>query len=1141
MKKRNRFLTGGERSLFRRIVKIMKLTTFILLATTMMVSASLYSQNTKLSLKFTEISYQEMFKEIENQTEFRFAFSSSKLDPSQKVAVDLKKKTLGDVLDETLPEEIGYEIIDRYVVIMDVSDKKSVVEIQQQKAVTGKVTDNAGQPIPGVTVVIKGTMQGTVTNVAGEYTLPNTRDNAVLQFSFVGMLAQEVEVGNQSTINITMKVDAIGIEEVVAIGYGSLQRNRISTSVTSVEPEMLTRQTMNTLDGALEGQVAGLTIQQTTGEPGGGAVMNLRGSSSIGASTEPLVVIDGVPIQSSYDKRISPLSTINPAIIESVEVLKDVSATSIYGSRGSNGVILITTKSGKIGETQVSFSAEFGVNNTLGIEKIDLCNAEEFARWRKETAYERAAYYGEEISLEDIPEEYRYPEQLGEGTDWQDVMSQVGIKHNYNLNISHGTETFRGFYSIGYLSEEGTVIGTKFERLTMQANMDYTPNDFISLGLNIRPSVRVTGFEASGGTSEGGSRGTALGQAVLATPVDGPYDDNDPWEQDEYFDDKWDIAIHSAGTFHADNPLYRVKTEIDQTRNLDLQMQPTLQLNLLKELSFTSHFNIDFNHYSRERFKPSTISNIKKPPPATITGSYNTNRNISWQSENLLNYEKSFNNHRINGLAGYTREHYNGYSSSMNGTGFPGDKIKTLNQATDLSGNTGESNWSLISYLLRLNYDYNSKYLLTGTLRRDGSSRFGSNRRWGYFPSGSFGWNITKENFFPDPEWLTNLKFRTSYGLSGNNKIGNYTWIPGMSVTNYTFGGKVVSGQSVAGMENVNLSWEKSSELNTGMDLTLFKGKLNFIFDYYSRITQNMLWGVNLPVSSGYNSLTDNVGKVRNRGLEFTISSTNISKPDFNWKTNFNISFNRNKVLSLGQVDKILGGVKQGTSITRVGLPMGMFQTFTKLGIIQDQAQLEQVALLAGQTLPGTPYYEDVDGNGIIDLNDYQILGNPWPKFRGGLTNNLSYKNWDFSIFMSFAYDYDVWAMQREDFRNYDGVFNVAKDVEERWRSPEEPGNGMIPQTFGQQSLDRKYGHSGYLHNVSFLKIQNINIGHTFDNINFARLRLYCSVQNPFIFTNYEYGNPDIGLYGGDALEPNYDKYDHPLYSTILLGLNMQF
>mgnify|MGYP006284141011 CR=1 FL=1 len=1016
-------------------------------------------------------------------------------------------------------------------------------EKQQEIEVSGTVTDvQTGDPLPGVNIVVQGTTTGTTTDMDGEYSIEAPAD-ATLVFSFVGYQEQTLEINGREEINVAMEQAVTQLEEVVAVGYGSLQRNKVSTSISSVKPERLEAQVTTSLDGALEGQIAGVEVKQNTGAPGGGSIMRIRGAGSIGASSEPLVVVDGIPIQNSYDKRTSPLSTISQSNIESIDILKGVSATAIYGSRGDNGVIIISTNSAETEETQVSFTAKSGVSHMLASEKLDLMNAEEFARWRKQNRFEEAEFYGYEISLEDIPEEYRHPEEWrGKGTDWQDVITRIAPQSSFNLNVSHGTEDFKSYSSIDYLDQKGIIKETGFQRLNLRSNLDYELNDMITAGIKIHPTLRWWNNQAAGGTSTTGSRGLPLGTAILNSPLDGPYKDDGVFEEEEYFDGKWDTAIHSADMFHGSNPLHRLDVTVDETQYFNMDIQPNLQINPLQGLTFRSQLNLQLSHESYEYFKPSTVTNIKSPPPTTIEGDHNTTRRYYWQFENTLNYERTFGGHTVSGLAGYTMERYNSYSSSIHGYNYPDDAVKTLNAASETVGSTGESNWSLISYLFRVSYDYNAKYLFTGTMRRDGSSRFGSENKWGYFPSASIGWNLSKESFFPDPQWLTNLKLRTSYGFSGNNSIGNYTWISDMTIDNYTFGGEVIDGKSIAAMENIHLSWQRSREFDVGMDLTLFDGRLNFIFDYYSKITENMLWGVDIPGSSGYTSMMKNLGEIRNRGMEFTVNSVNVSNSDLTWETDFNISINRNKVLDLGPVERILYGHRNAW-LTTVGKPMAMFRGYKSLGVIKDWEEFEEVATFASQTKPGTPHYADTDGNGIIDDRDKTIVGNPHPDFRGGISNTLNYKNWDFSINMSFAHNFDVWAELEEEPFNYDGVFNVHKEVEQRWKSPEEPGNGRIPATFHEQHFDR-WANSDWSYNVSFLKIQNLNVGYTFDNPNFANisnLRINLSVQNLYTFTNYRYGNPDVNLAGSSALRRNNDKYDYPLSRTIVLGLNINF
>ncbi len=1007
----------------------------------------------------------------------------------------------------------------------------------QQQTVSGKVTDADNQDLPGVTIIIKGTTQGTITNSLGEYTLSNVSPDATLVFSFVGMQTKEVIVGDQTIIDVTLEQEAIGLEEVVAVGYGTLQRNRISSSIVSVSPDRLTAQVTSSFDNSLEGQIAGLSVRQSSGAPGGGSVLRIRGSGSIGAGDAPLVVVNGVPMHNIFDKERSPLTLINSSDIESLDVLKGVAATAIYGSRGSNGVILITTKSATEGVTEFNFSSRVGVDRVWPGGKLDLLDAEGFARWRKENAFERAAFYGYEITLDDIPEVYRNPEALGKGTDWHDVMTRVAPTQEYNMSVSHGTESFTGFFSLGYTDTQGTIHETSFNRLSFMANMSYKPSDLFTVGLSVNPTARTFVNQV------GGTRTTVYGSAMMSTPIDSPYyEEGELWERDNpaYRDGDWDLDIWSPGTFSNVNALYQLKHQTDVTENLNLRASPHILIQPIEGLTLRSQYNFELGHNSREYFKPSTVTNIFNPPPQAATGWYNTSRGFSWQWENTVLYDTRINLHQISALAGYTMERYSGFSSQINGSQFPDDFVRTINASVVQTGWTSESNWSMISYLARLNYDYDLRYLLTATIRRDGSSRFGPDRRWGYFPSASVGWNINRENWFPTTTWLTNLKLRASYGFSGNNRIGNYTWIPTLATNNYTFGGSVVDGKRVAAMENRALGWERAREFDTGVELMLFEGRFNLIVDYYNRITEDMLWGVAVPISSGFTSVQDNIGEIQNRGVEFSFNSLNIQNSDFSWRTDFNIAFNRNEVLDMGDVGRITTG-HRSYSLTEVGRPMAQFWGWLSSGeMLNTWEDVDNYATFPNQ-VPGTQRYVDVNGDGIIDVNDKVVLGNPHPDFRGGMVNTFSYKNWDLLISMSFAHNFDVWAMLEEDVLNLDGVFNVLREVEQRWRSPEEPGNGRVAASFHSTFFDR-WENSDWVYNVSFLKVNNINIGYTFDNMNFGnRLRVYASVQNPFLFSDYPYGNPDQNIYGENSLQMNLHNYDYPLTQSFVFGLDFNF
>lgn len=1004
-----------------------------------------------------------------------------------------------------------------------------------QNEITGIVTDSKGMPLPGVSVIVSGESNGTTTDFDGNFSI-DAVEGDILEFSYVGMETQRIEVGNESNINVTLAEDLAALDEVVLVGYGSMQKEKLVTPVSSVDTELIQSDISNSVDRALEGKIAGLSVKQGSGAPGGGSELQIRGATSIGAGSQPLVVIDGVPVQASYSQERSVLSMINSADINSINVLKGAAATAIYGSRGSNGVILVETKRGKEGRTTFSFSANTGWDKILPSEKLDVMNAEEFARWRKENAYESAAFYGEDITDADIPEVYRNPESLGEGTDWQDVLSQVGQRQEYNLSISHGANDFTGYFSMGYLDQTGTVKNTDFERLTFRANMGYEPNEIVKIELNINPTLRTWNNQV------GGNRASAYGQGLINTPVDGPYREDGSWERDNaaYYDGKWDLDIWSPGTFSANNSLYALEHQYDKTQNFNLLVTPAIEIKPIEGLTLRTHYNARLEYNLREYFQPSTITGIFNPPPGIANGYYNTDRNYSWQWENTANYSIDLGDHSFTALIGASLEHYNMSYNRLNGSEYARDDIRTINAATEQTGSSGESNWSMESYFARANYDFKSKYLLTASVRRDGSSRFGPDRRWATFPSLAAGWVISKEDFFPESNWLSSLKFRGGYGKSGNNSIGNYTWIPTVDTENYSFGGRVANGLRVSAIENTALGWETATEYSAGLDFLFWDGRVSLDIDYFDRNTEDMLWAVAVPVSSGYGSIQDNIGEINVKGWEFALGSNNINTPNFTWNTDFNISFNKNEVKNLGEVDRIFAG-PHNVSITRPGQPIAMFYGLEQIGIFRDEDEVANSASFPGQ-LPGTVKFRDVDGNGVINDNDRKIIGDPHPTFRGGLINTFSYNNFDLSIAMSFAHDFDVYAFLEEDVLNLDGVFNVLKVAEQRWRSPENPGNGEIPTSIHQTDYARRASSKMLSSDISFLKAQNITLGYSFQDLKFLNsFRLYASVQNAFLLTNYKYGNPDINSYGANPLTRNIDQYDYPLSRTIAVGLDINF
>ena len=647
------------------------------------------------------------------------------------------------------------------------------------------------------------------------------------------------------------------------------------------------------------------------------------------------------------------------------------------------------------------------------------------------------------------------------------------------------------------------------------------------MGINLNPSIQNWGPNAAEG------RGSAWGIAATLSPLVPLRDENGDYTTN----------ITSAGMFNNGSPIVRLKEITDNTRTNNVQIQPYVKLNFLKGLSLRSSLNMQYSDRANNYFDPSTVTGMFSAPPDDPSGSYSTLRNRNWIFENTLNYDAKIENHKLNVVAGMTMEHYNWVRSYLYGTGFADDAIRTLNAATSYDGYTNEENWSMVSYLARLNYSYMDKYLLTGTLRGDGCSRFGADNRWGIFPSGSVGWFISKEEFFPELNWLENLKFRASYGVNGNNNIGNYTYQATIASNNYDFGGTIVNGRRLSSLSNSQLGWEKTSEFDVGINLDLFKNRLGIVADFYNRITNNMLWSVNIPISSGFNSMQNNIGKLRNRGFEVAISSTNISNNDFSWKTDFNISFNKNLVLDLGAVQTIYSNYfyEDYCNITEVGLPMAQFYGYKFVKIFQTQAEIDAAPHYAGQ-LPGSAQFEDTDDSGTIDALDAVPIGDPNPKFVGGMVNRMTYKNFDLNLTISFAGSFDVFAIgQESSTRNIDGVFNVFKDVKDRWRSVDNPGNGKYATSLYNTGEDRG-NNSRMVYDGSYIKIQNLNIGYNLPKIRyFESFRVYCSVQNLHTFTKFPYGNPEVNTFGNSSLSRGVMNYDYPLARTVSLGVNVSF
>ncbi len=1006
---------------------------------------------------------------------------------------------------------------------------------QEKIKVTGTVSDANGVPIAGVSVRVKGTNSATATDENGNYEIELNKGQT-LTFDNIGFTSKEIVVNAAGTQNIALDSSSEDITEVVVVGYGSQQKKDVTGSIAAVSMKNVKGQAIASPDQALTGQLSGVQVSNSNGTPGGGPRIQIRGIGAIGAGSQPLYVIDGFPVPGSSSERGNPLATINPNDIESMTVLKDASATAIYGSRGSNGVILINTKRGTDGKMRIDVAASSGLQQVPQKGRPNLMNAEEFAQFRKEAIEDKIRFEeGREPTINDIPEEYRNPAALGEGVDWYDAVTRIAPMSDINVNFSGGNESIRSFVSAGYLNQKGVMLNSGFDRFSIRANVEGNFAKKLKLGMNINPTLSYI---------EGGINGQGRDEFFeITTPVAKIYND----------DGSYVPYIQSAGTFGNPNPVMFLNERTNKSSKLKLLMSTYAEYSFLDNLKFKTTFNVDYQDESGETFRPSTLPNQNAPGASIPSGSYGRGQYINWANENTLNYDYSSDNgHSISALAGYSIQMQKNKNANFNGAQFPDDDIQTLNAAARITGGTGIEDWGLISYLARVNYSYLDRYILTGSFRADGSSRFGKDNRWGSFPSVAVGWRLSEEAFLKDKEWIDELKLRASYGRSGNFNIANYASLSSIGASNYIFGGGLAPGRVMNSLGNSFLGWERMKELNIGLDFTTWNNRLTLTANYYKRNTLDLLLNTPIPNSSGFGSVVENRGDVENKGFEFSISSANIARENFTWNTDFNISFNRNKVIALGRsTDPIFSGQSSEgnfTNITEIGQPVGMIIGYVVEGIYQNQADVDNNPAFPG-AIPGNLKMNDVNGDGQITPNDdFAVIGNPYPDFNFGMTNTLTYKAFDFRVMMVGSMGQEMLHATRFYTDNIDGVFNVRKEVADRWRSESNPGSGLVPTTngTGRGRVMYRDTHSLFVQKTDYLWIKNITIGYSLPKsiggvLN--NLRIYANLQNPFLFTNYD-GNPEgTNINRGDIspLVPGIDYSAYPVPKIYTLGLNFNF
>ncbi|WP_421876628.1 SusC/RagA family TonB-linked outer membrane protein [Marinoscillum sp.] len=997
---------------------------------------------------------------------------------------------------------------------------------QGGEMVSGKVTGD-GEPLPGATVMEKGTTNGTVTDIDGNFRLEVTND-AVLVVSFVGYQSLERSVDGQTEITFSLQPDVSSLEEVVVVAYGEQSKQKMTGSVQKVSSEELQELPVAQVTQKLQGKLAGVQINQTTGTPGGGMSVRIRGQASISAGSDPLYVVDGFPITGD-------ISNMNPDEIESITVLKDASSTSLYGSRAANGVVIVTTKRAKGRDTEISFSSYYGIQQIPEKGRPDMMNAQEYGQFKKE-------YY--EQNGQPVPELFQNPEELGEGTNWFDLITRDAPIENYSLSIKGSTGNLRTSVVAGYFKQKGVLLNSEFERISLRANMDYSVNDRVRVGANIAPtftnrkSPQTDGvWYVSGGILQG----------AILTPAIFPHVNEDgtvPYSAGTWGD------FGTIGTIPMPNWYHQVQAVKNTSKNTGLLSNLFLEAEVLPGLTYKVMAGVDVGNSVGNGFTPSTAGGVFNPgnpdDPNRISGYHNNSFGYSWMLENTLKYAKSVGDHDFDVLVGYTTQAARGESASMSGAGFPDNRVQTLNAATTITGTTDIQEWSLASVVGRVNYSFQNKYLVSAALRADGSSKFGAQNRWGNFPSISAGWVISEESFMADLPTVSFLKLRASYGITGNNNVGNYTQYASVVSTNNPFNDVLYGGKSLAGLNNEGLGWERTAQTDIGVEVGLFNDRVSFSYDYYSKMTTDLLYTVEIPISSGFYNFATNVGDFKFWGHEFVLSTKNLTGP-VTWNTDFNIAFNKNEALKLGTEDAplIIGGPAGFVrNLTQVGQPIGQLYGLQADGLFINQSEYDAGPLHNGAGV-GSIRFVDQDGDGTVtnDERDWTIIGNTAPKFIYGFTNTFAYKNFDLTVVAQGAVGHKVVNTIDRFAANLDGNFNVVSALDNRWRSESDPGDGRYGTvTPGTTGPERDWFHSKFVYDASYLTIQNITLGYNLpvDNMDFiGKARVYTSIQRAFVLTDYPGGNPEVSAAGG--VSAGADNTTYPVPRTYSLGVNLTF
>lgn len=1112
---------------------------------------SAYAQ--KVTINLQNVKLEKVFDAITKQTGLSVAYSRPTVNPDQNVSISATNEELGDVLKRLFAgTNVAFEIGEEKIYLKDGKTLSNGSQQVKKKNVSGVIVDTNGEPVIGASVLVKGTTNGTITDMDGKFTINDVPENSTLDISYIGYKTMTLKATDKNLSRLVLHEDTEVLDEVVVVGYGVQRKRDVSTAVSSVKAEALANNPASDFRQALVGKMPGVQVTTPSGDPEGSVSIRVRGISTVNAGSDPLYIVDGVPMERGF-------ANMNTNDIESIEVLKDASAAAIYGSRGSNGVVLITTKKGTSEKLTVQYDGYYGIQNVS--KKLPMMNAYQFAEFARDG--HNNAYLAEvpgaspddpnsvrPQSYHQIPAEL-FPYLEGQpgltDTDWQDAIFRTANTTGHNISLSGKANSVNYFVSGNYMNKEGIIINSDFKKYSMRMNIDGKYKR-LKFGVNFAPSYSTSNsVDASGA-------GGIVQSALMMPPVWPVYNEDGSYNYQG--NGYWRIGTDYQHN-EVLNPVAMANLQSNITDRMSIIGKVYAELELYKGLTYKISFGGDYYGAHNDKYRQSALPLKGKnyyDMPSNPEGYSSSSFYFNWLIENQLTYNTTINEkHNLTAILVQSAQKETFKSNNVTATDYPNDYIQTISGGTVTKGYSEKSQWSIASYLARVQYSFSGKYMLSGAIRTDGSSRFGKNNRWGYFPSASAAWRITEENFFKEQtalSFINDLKLRLSYGVTGNFQIGNYEHLATMSLDNYILGtgqGLLSYGYKPDNIEREDLSWEKNKMVNAGVDVQMFNGLLGFTVDYYNTNTSDMLLSVPVPLITGYSTSLMNIGKVNNRGWEIGLSSQKHISDDFGYSFNANWSKNINEVKALGPSNAPIissGSVEHAYYITEVGKPIGNYYLLVQDGIFETEEDLKKYPHFEN-TKVGDFRFVDVDGDGVLDLDkDRTVCGNYMPKFTYGFGGKLWYKGFDLDINFQGVFGNKILNLNRRYIDNMEGNVNGTTIALDRWQSEDQPGNGQVNKANRKQTGYNGRTSTWHLEDGSYLRLQNVSLGYTLpkkwtNRFYVEKLRLYVSGQNLATFTKYSGYNPEVNARPDNALTPGEDYGTYPLARTFMFGINV--